>query len=250
MQFAANPKTRLFNSDVLLDNSELWLSGDQAKYVARVLRLKLNDDLVVFDGKGGQFAAVIKEFERDRVLLKVGRRQSFELESPLAIDLVQGLSRSGRMDIVVQKSTELGVRRIWPVITEHSIVKLDSKKALRRREHWLRVSRSACEQCGRNTVPDIEIPQALNSWLGSLAGDGTTKVMLDPTSGTSIATLSIPDKVVTVLVGPESGLSDFERQRCKDVGFEAVSLGPRILRTETAAVAVLAVLQSVWGDLG
>ena len=249
MQIAATPKTRLFNPDVLLDDSELWLTGDQAKYVARVLRLKTDDRVVVFDGKGGEFTAIIKEFAKDRVLLQVGHRHASEIESPLAIELVQGLSRGGRMDVVVQKSTELGVRRIRPVITEHSVVTLDSEKALRRREHWLKISQSACEQCGRNTVPDIDTPQTLDSWLGSLPEVNTTRIMLDTGKGESIAALLAPGNMVTLLVGPEGGLSDVERQQCVDLGFKAVSLGPRILRTETAALAGIAVLQSVWGDL-
>ncbi len=249
MRIAATPKTRLFSADALIEDSESWLTGEQAKYVSRVLRLKIDDRVVVFDGEGGEYPAIIKEFAKDRVLLAVGHRHANEIESPLAVELVQGLSRGGRMDVVIQKSTELGVHRIRPVITEYSIVKLDPDKALRRREHWLRVSQSACEQCGRNTVPEIDMPQPLASWLGTLREDGTTRIMLQPGSGESIAALPAPDDMVTLLVGPEGGLSDTERQECEDSGFRAVSLGPRILRTETAALAGIAVLQAHWGDL-
>ncbi len=249
MQIAATPKTRLFSADALIGDSESWLTGEHAKYVSRVLRLRIDDSVIVFDGEGGEYPAVIKEIAKDRVLLAIGHRRANEIESPLAVELVQGLSRGGRMDVVIQKSTELGVRRIRPVITEYSVVKLDPDKALKRREHWLKVSQSACEQCGRNTVPEIDVPQTLASWLGSLGEDGTTRIMLQPGRGESIATLPAPDGVVILLVGPEGGLSDVERQQCEDSGFEAVSLGPRILRTETAALAGIAVLQAHWGDL-
>ncbi len=249
MRIAATPKTRLFSADTLLDDSQLWLSGEKARYISRVLRLKTADSVVVFDGKGGEFAAVIKEFSANRVLLQVGQRHANDFESPLAIQLVQGLSRGGRMDVVIQKSTELGVRRITPVITEYSVVKLNAEKALKRREHWAKISQSACEQCGRNTVPEIDIPQMLNSWLGSLPNDRATKIMLNPASGKSMPTLPDQGGMVTLLVGPEGGLSDAERTRCEDSGFKAVSLGPRILRTETAALAGIAVLQAIWGDL-
>ncbi len=250
MRVAATPKTRLFSADALIEGLESWLTGEQAKYVSRVLRLKIDDSVVLFDGEGGEYAAVIKEFAKDRVLLTIGHFCADEMESPLAVELVQGLSRGGRMDVVVRKSTELGVRRIRPVITEYSVVKLDADKALKRREHWLKISQSACEQCGRNTVPEIAMPQTLPDWLGSLPKNGTSKIMLQPGSGDSIATLPTPGDLVTLLVGPEGGLSDAERQQCEASGFRAISLGPRILRTETAALVGIAVLQARWGDLG
>lgn len=249
MRIAATPKTRLFSADGLLDDSELWLMGEQARYVSRVLRLKTDDSVILFDGSGGEFSAVIKEFTKDRVRLQVGHRRAREVESPLSIHLVQGLSRGGRMDIVVQKSTELGVRRITPVITEFSVVKLDSKKAAKRREHWLKVAQSACEQCGRNTLPEIDVPKKLDTWLESLTGDATTGIMLDPGSRECLQTMPATADAVILLVGPEGGLSVNEIQRCRNLGLKAVSMGPRILRTETAALAGMAVLQARWGDL-
>ncbi len=249
MRIAATPKTRLFSADALIDDSELWLTAEQARYVSRVLRLKKDDHVTLFDGQGGEFSAVIKEFVKDRVRLRVGRRRANDIESPLSIQLVQGLSRGGRMDVVVQKSTELGVHRITPVITEFSVVKLDPEKAAKRREHWLKVSQSACEQCGRNTLPEIDLPQSLHSWLANLADDDTLKIMLDPGSGESIAKLAPAVDAVTLLVGPEGGLSNGERRQCEEKGLKAISLGPRTLRTETAALAGIAVLQAYWGDL-
>jgi 16S rRNA (uracil1498-N3)-methyltransferase len=249
MQITATPKNRLFSPDALVADSELWLTGEQARYVTRVLRLKTDDTIVMFDGNGGQFGAAIKAFENGRVLLHVGDRHTSNTESPLAIHLVQGISRGGRMDLVIQKSTELGVRRITPVLTDFSVVKLGGERATRRQEHWRKISQSACEQCGRNTLPRIDLPRALNRWLDTYKEDGATRIMLDPTSDDSIATMQVPDTKVELLVGPEGGFSDTERAQCRESGFEAVSLGPRILRTETAALAGIAVLQATWGDL-
>lgn len=249
MQIATTPKTRLFSAVGLINDSELWLSGEQARYVSRVLRLKADDGVVLFDGTGGEFSAVIKAFRKDRVLLKIGRRRSKEVESPLSIHLVQGISRGGRMDLVVQKSTELGVSRITPVISEYSVVRLAADKAAKRREHWLKVARGACEQCGRNTLPEIELPQKLDTWLESLAYGAATGIMLDPASSESLKSMPATVDAVTLLIGPEGGFSKFEYRRCEDLGLKRISLGPRILRTETAALAAIAVLQAHWGDL-
>ncbi len=249
MQNPTTSKTRLFSPEALVPDSEMWLTGEQANYVTGVLRLKTNHKLVIFDGKGGQFLAVIKEFTKDRVLLHLGCRHALEIESPLAVHLVQGISRGGRMDVVVRNATELGVCRIIPVITEFSVVKLDAERAAKRHQHWLKVSRSACEQCGRNTLPQIDMPQGLDSWLAGCPCAGATRIMLDPGSSESISALPAPDKIVELLVGAEGGFSDTEYGLCKQAGFTAVSLGPRILRTETAALAAIAVLQALWGDL-
>jgi 16S rRNA (uracil1498-N3)-methyltransferase len=250
MQIAATPKTRLFSTEAVTANSRLWLTGERAKYLMRVLRLKPDDKLILFDGDGDQYAATVEAFDRDRVLLRVGGRQRTETESPLRVRLVQGISRGGRMDIVVQKSTELGVRRITPVITNRSVVRLDGERATKRQEHWRRISQSACEQCGRNTLPVIDPPQTLVRWLRGMEDDGSTRILLDRDGGVPIATLPAPATTVEIVIGPEGGLSRDEYRLCIDSGFEGVSLGPRVLRTETAAIAAIAVLQALWGDLG
>lgn len=249
MQKPAIAKARLYNPELLVPNSEIWLTGERANYVARVLRLKIDHKLVIFDGNGGQFPATIRRLARDRVLLQVGDREVPDTESPLAVHLIQGISRGGRMDVVIQKATELGVRKITPVITTFSIIKLDRERAEKRREHWLKIAQSACEQCGRNTLPGIDMAQKLDSWLAHSVGNGASRIMLDPRGGDSISALLPPDGFVELLVGPEGGLSAAEYAQCAQAGFKAVSLGPRILRTETAALAGMAVLQAVWGDL-
>jgi 16S rRNA (uracil1498-N3)-methyltransferase len=203
----------------------------------------------MFDGKGGQHEAIIKEISRNRVLLHIGHHHAEERESPLAVTLVQGISRGSRMDIVIQKSTELGVHRITPLITEFSVVKLNAVRSRKRHEHWLKISHSACEQCGRNIVPEIEMPLGLADWLDGRTNDNGARIMLHPGSGDSIDTLPAPNRPVELLVGPEGGLGDTERRQCEEAGFAAVTLGPRTLRTETAAIAGLAVIQALWGDL-
>lgn len=250
MRQTTTPKTRLFSPDSLVVDSEMWLYGEQAKYVTRVLRLTTEDKLLVFDGNSGQYRAVIKAFAKDRVLLHVGEHLAVDVESPLAINLVQGISRGGRMDVVIQKSTELGVRRITPVITEFSVVKLGKDRAASRHEHWQKICISACEQCGRNTLPEIEPPQRLAHWLSESQGITSTRIMLDPQCSDSISSLAAPENDVALLIGPEGGLSGGEREQCLESGFRPVKLGPRVLRTETAAVAAIAVLQTLWGDLG
>lgn len=249
MQIAVTPKTRLFSAHTLVGGSDLWLTGEQAKYVSRVLRLRIDHKLVMFDGTGGQYPAVIRDLAKDRVLLSLGQRHREELESPLAVHLAQGLSRGGRMDVVMQKATELGVRRITPVITEFSVVRLDAERAARRHEHWSKISQSACEQCGRNTLPGIDDAREFDAWLAARS-DATTRIVLDPHSNKTVSALPAAQGTVELLIGPEGGLSDAEYRRCEEAGFEAVALGPRILRTETAAITAIAVIQAMWGDLG
>lgn len=249
MRNPATPRNRLFSHKTLVANSELWLSGEQAKYLKRVLRLKVDHKVVMFDGKGGQYVASIIRFAKDRILLRVGDRYTRKTESPLAIRLIQGISRNRRMDTVIQKSTELGVRRITPVITEFSPVKLDTERAAKRRQHWLKISQSACEQCGRIMPPEIDMPQRLDGWLTDCSGADVTRIMLNPGSSKSIAMLPTPDINIELLIGPEGGFSEPEYVQCKEASFKAIALGPRILRTETAALASIAVLQAFWGDL-
>jgi 16S rRNA (uracil1498-N3)-methyltransferase len=153
------------------------------------------------------------------------------------------------MDFVVQKSTELGVRRITPVSSEYSVVRLDEKRTEKRVHHWRGIAASACEQCGRNTLPVIDPPVSLRNWLGEHRNNEGMRLILRPGSGTSLKSVDVSDNRLTVLVGPEGGFSDAEYDLAAATGFESAGLGPRVLRTETAALAVLTVLQSIHGDL-
>lgn len=228
----------------------LDLDVDKARYLSRVLRLRVGDSVSVFDGLGAEYAATVTMIGKAGATLRVAGETETCTESKLRVHLVQGISRGERMDFVVQKATELGVKRITPVLTEFGVVKLDTARAEKRREHWQKVAASACEQCGRVRLPLIDTPISLKHWFGSKPGQVDTEIILKPGATTPLARIDAPRTKVCVLIGPEGGFSDSEFEDAAIVGFRTVSLGPRVLRTETAAVAALAVLQSLWGDLG
>ena len=224
------------------------IEGDAANHIARVLRLRPGDPLVLFDGRGGEYAARVEELRNDAVIVSVGERSAADRESPLELTLAQGVSRGERMDWVVQKATELGVTRIVPVLTERTVVKLDARQSERRRSHWRGIAVAACEQSARDRIPDIAAPVGLHDFL---QGDGSagTRLLLSPTGTTAVGDLPQPVGRVIVLIGPEGGLAEGEQRAALAAGFEAVRLGPRVLRTETAAVAAVTLLQHRFGDL-
>jgi 16S rRNA (uracil1498-N3)-methyltransferase len=243
------PAHRLYVPDRLTPGSTLQLDDERFRYAGRVLRLRTGDELTLFNGTGGEFTAVIAEVSRRVIVLNVGARRERSVESPLEINLVQGVSRGERMDLVVQKATELGVQRITPVLTERSVVRLDGDKSERRREHWEKVAQSACEQCGRNIVPVIDEPQPFPSWLAGAGTGGAQRSVLRP--GAEQRLTGLPgSKRWQLLIGPEGGLAKAELERAIEAGFVPCALGPRVLRTETAAIAALVILQERFGDLG
>jgi 16S rRNA (uracil1498-N3)-methyltransferase len=241
---------RLFSDVVLAVGNSVELRGDRARYVNRVLRLRPNDRVTLFDGSGAEFPAAISTSRRDSVVISIDQRVDLDRESAFKIRLLQGISRGERMDFAVQKATELGVARITPVLTEYTVVKLDAGRAQKKRAHWQGVCISACEQCGRNVLPVIDVATGLRDWMGENPEDGEARIVLRPGGDASITDVVSGPGAVSVLVGPEGGLSDDEYELAAACGFRAVGFGPRILRTETAAVAVLAALQSLYGDLG
>ncbi len=242
-------KTRLFVSDQLINGTELLLEGDRARYLGRVLRLRVGDAITVFNGEGGEWSAVINAMTKSTATLGVGENAETGTESALKIHLVQGISRGERMDFVVQKATELGVKRITPVLTEYGVVKLDAARAEKRRDHWQSIATSACEQSGRTRLPLVDAPVPLRDWFGSKPDEVDAELILAPGAATPLTGIATPETKVCVMIGPEGGFSETEYEDAAVAGFKAVSLGPRILRTETAAVAALAVMQSLWGDL-
>ena len=244
------PAHRLYVKDRLTPGSELKLDEERSRYAGRVLRLRPGDELTLFNGMGGEFAAVVSEVSRRAVILAIGACRERDAESTLDINLVQGVSRGERMDFVVQKATELGVRRITPVLTERSVVRLQSDKGGRRREHWEKVAQSACEQCGRNIVPVIDEPQPFASWLASAGASDAQRAVLRPGGEQTLAGLNCQAKRWQLLIGPEGGLAKAELEHAKEAGFVPCALGPRVLRTETAALAALVILQDRFGDLG
>lgn len=242
--------SRLFVEDSLASGMQLALGDEPSHYAARVLRLRTGDGLTVFDGRGGEFPATVSVVSKKGMIVSLGEKSSRECESPLSICLVQAVSRGERMDMVVQKATELGVTRVTPVVTEFSVVKLDDDKRQTRVRHWTRIARSACEQSGRNRVPIIDAPCGFDEWLRSLTVDeARLRVLLDPQASTTLADVSAMPAALDLLIGPEGGLSAHELEQAVAVGFTPIGFGPRILRTETAAIAAIAVLQARFGDL-
>lgn len=239
--------TRIFSHEPLEAHAVIALGAAAAGHVSRVLRLQAGDELVLFDGRGGEFSATLLEVRGTTVKARAAERRANERESPLRITLAQGISRGERMDWVVQKATELGVACIVPVLTERSVVRLDDKQAVKKQEHWRGIAIAACEQCGRNRLPDISTPIALTQWLSGAEPAGP-KLLLDPDASVSLNQTSRTENLA-LLIGPEGGLTEVERKTALDRGFIAARLGPRILRTETAAVAAIAVLQAGLGDL-
>lgn len=238
---------RVFSEQNLAPGTEIALEAGPSQHLSRALRLGEGATVQVFDGRGGEFRASIRAVERKSVRLLLEGSVENHLESPLRIHLGIGISRGERFDWVVQKATELGVSAISPLQTERVEVKLKGERELRKQRHWQQVAIAACEQCGRNRLPTLHEPRPLDQWLGSTGGE--RRFVLHHRSG---ATLSGGASATSVclLVGPEGGLTEAEIARALDAGFEALALGPRVLRTETAPVAALAILQARWGDMG
>ncbi len=240
--------TRVYVDKPVNAGRQLLLEGSAANHLARVLRLRSGDALTVFDGTGGEFAARIEEFRKEAVVVSVEEHRTLERESPLSLTLAQGVSRGERMDWIVQKATELGVSRIVPVFTKRSVVRLDEKQAERKLQHWRAIAVAACEQCGRNRIPTLAEPA---DFFEVIAPDpsGSNRLLLSPAGDLRLDDLEGVGAGITVLIGPEGGLEDFEHEAALSAGFKAVRLGPRVLRTETAAVAALTIIQRHFGDL-
>jgi 16S rRNA (uracil1498-N3)-methyltransferase len=241
------PLRRIFSDQRLRQGGSVTLTGDAANHVLRVLRLRTGDHLVIFDGSGTDYEGEVTGIGRQDVTVRAGAGREVGNESPLSLTLLQGVCRGPRMDTVIQKATELGVTAIRPVLTVRSVVRVDEDRAGRKQEHWRRVAIAAAEQCGRSLVPDVAEPRKFEDAVPDTA-ELATRFLLDP-EGTSLRTLGPPSSPTGLLVGPEGGLTDAERRLAEDFGFRAVRLGPRILRTETAPLAALALLQFLAGDL-
>lgn len=240
--------TRLYIAESLGPGEELTLGEEPARYLGRVLRLRVGDTIHVFNGEQGEWQSTIRRFGQRRVTLLIETPVDAATESPLPLHLVQGISRGERMDLVVQKATELGVSRITPVLTAHGVVRLDARRASRRLAHWQRIAENACEQSGRIRPPRIDAALPLTDWFGADRDNGPMRLVLQPESPLALTGVQPATAGICLLVGPEGGLSERELEDAAVAGFDAVSLGPRILRTETAAIAAIAVAQSLWGD--
>lgn len=239
--------TRVYHPENLAEGAVITLRESASHHLLRVLRLKPGAMLQVFNGAGGEYEAELIGIEKKLAVIKIEQFNSTTTESPLAIHLGQGISRGEKMDYTLQKAVELGVTKITPLITEFNNVKLSPDRLVKKLEHWRGIVLSACEQCGRNRVPEVVSPQTLFFWAA--ARNETLKLILEPQAETHLRDIHAIPQSICLLIGSEGGLSEKEIQLAQAHQFKAIQLGPRVLRTETAAVAALAVLQARWGDM-
>lgn len=238
---------RFYCREPLAPGARLDLPEPVARHAVRVLRLPPGAEIVLFDGRGGEYPAQIEHIERDRVSVSLGAWLERECESPLDITLVQAVQAADKMDFTIQKAVELGVGHIVPVESRRSVVRLSGDRAGKRVAHWQGVAAAACEQCGRNRVPIVAPLESVEQWLARPA-DGALRLMLAPGATKTLTELP-PATKLQLLIGAEGGLDPREVTAAESAGFVAVRLGPRVLRTETAGLAALSALQALWGDL-
>jgi len=239
---------RFYLPETLAPDTLITLPDASAHHAARVLRLSVGDAVTLFNGRGGEWAGNIHHIGKRTVDVRVAAWQDVERETPLRITLAQGISSGERMDYALQKAVELGVHAIQPVACTRSVVKLSGERADRRRSHWQNLVIAACEQCARNRVPEVSDIVPLPAWLAQPT-TAALRLIFAPHAQHTLHTLPRPDGDITILAGPEGGFSADEYNAARAVGFIPVRLGPRILRTETAALAALAAMQTLWGDL-
>lgn len=240
---------RIHVDQPLAEAQELSLPSQAGEHVARVLRLGEGAPLVLFNGDGRDYTAVVTQVGKREVRARIEGMQAVANESPLPLTLAQGIARGEKMDMIVQKATELGATCIAPLLTERSEVRLDPARAEKRLVHWRAVAASACEQSGRARVPVILPAQPLEAWLASLPGDGALRMALLPDGSQSPRSLTFGAAGGLLVTGPEGGLGERDVASLLDAGFTGLRLGPRILRTETAGLAALAALQALHGDI-
>ena len=240
--------SRIFQPISLQEGRTIDLDESASHHLGRVLRAKIGDKLIIFNGEGGEFEAVITQIDKKKVTTKIENFIPREAESPLKLTLAQGISRGEKMDYTIQKAVELGVERIIPLFTERGTVKLDADRKEKRQQHWQSIVVSACEQSGRNKVPEVIPPQNFLNWLPTIQADYC--FVLDPVASSKLNKISLKNNnEIVLLIGPEGGLSEKEIALASQKGFLPLNLGPRILRTETAALAAITALQCLFGDM-
>ncbi|MEP4145700.1 MAG: 16S rRNA (uracil(1498)-N(3))-methyltransferase [Halioglobus sp.] len=237
---------RIHTGQVLQAESHFDLEPGPSQHLARALRMQEGAQLVLFDGRGGEYPATISCVDKKRVSVVTGTHQDADVESPLAIHLGISISRGERMDWVIQKATELGVDQISPLLTARTEVKLKADRAEKKHLHWQQIATSACEQCGRNRLPVINPLTPLSNWLDDSQAE--LKLVLHHRAE-NLSAETTPPVSIDLLIGPEGGLSPDEIQLAEQRAFRALRLGNRVLRTETAPIAALAILQARWGDM-
>ena len=238
---------RIYEPGPLSSHALLDLSEDGANHIGRVLRMQAGQELVLFDGRGGQYPATIQAVGKKQVTVQLAELDPVEVESPLAIHFGQVISRGDKMEFTIQKSVELGVTVITPLFSERCGVKLNGERLDKKLEQWQKIAISACEQCGRNRIPEIRPAMELAAWLAEPTAE--LKLNLHPRAPYSINTLPEPSHGIRLLIGPEGGLSSDEIAQAREQGFADMLLGPRVLRTETAGLTAITALQCRFGDL-
>ena len=239
---------RIFTNSPLAVGSQCQLDDNAANHVGRVLRMQAGQALLLFNGDGHDYHATITEAGKKHVLVAVTEAAGNETESPLRVVLAQTLSKGDRMDYAVQKAVEMGVSEIVPLTTERCDVKLKGDREDKRLRHWQQVAISAAEQCGRARVPEIQPVMTVQQWLEH-ARACDLRLVLHHRTERSLNTLEKPSSIA-LMIGPEGGLTAEEIALAESHGFLPVALGPRVLRTETAPVAAIALCQWLWGDIG
>jgi 16S rRNA (uracil1498-N3)-methyltransferase len=237
---------RCHTSQPLQQGVLIHLEEEPAHHLRQVLRLRTGNSIILFDNSGDEYAASLEQVSKQTVKAQVTERLRHEAVATLSIHLLIGISRGERMDLAIQKATELGVNRITPLLTNRCVVKLDEKKRRNRMAHWKRVLVSACEQSERCRLPQLDEPEELSLALSQLNLE--LGLLLDLQGSQSLQQIAPPETSVTILVGPEGGLTSDERELAIQQGFTGVRLGPRVLRTETAPLAAIAAVQTLWGD--
>lgn len=237
--------SRIYQNIPLAINQTVQLEEKASHHLSRVLRVSIGDSITVFNGEGGEYTAIIKQINKKNVVIETIQFIDRDVESNLKIHLAQGIARGEKMDFVIQKAVELGVTHITPLITERCNVHLSNEREVKRLKHWQSVVISACEQSGRNRLPTIDAPLDFATWINEIKPENG--FVLTPHHQTQLKATSIPS--ATLLIGPEGGLSEQEIAKALQHGWQTLHLGPRILRTETATIAAITVLQFQYGDL-
>jgi 16S rRNA (uracil1498-N3)-methyltransferase len=239
---------RVYQSVLLEPHANLRLDEKASHHLARVLRCGVGDKLVLFNGYGGEYHATITHINKKNVTVEISHFLPREAESSMHLVLAQSLARGEKMDFIVQKAVELGIQTIFPLITERGSVRLESSREEKRLQHWRSIIISACEQCGRNHIPEITAPQAFSPWLEHNVTD--LSFILTPHVPDELPSNKFaPEKSITIMIGPEGGFSEHEIMLAVRKGVLPLRLGPRILRTETASIAAISILQARFGDL-
>ena len=249
--------TRVYVDGALTPGSTVDLPKETGAHLSKVLRVRSGDELVLFNGDGREFTGTIEAVRGSRVSASIGAARSIDRESPCKVTLVQCVPRGDRMDFIVQKATELGVVRIVPVLSQRSVVRLDASQAASKQAHWRAVAVSACEQCGRNRLPSVEAAQPLLNYLGALAPHGRSlRLVLEPegvhpegNAAQAGGDFGAAIDGVEIAIGPEGGFAPDELEAFQLCAFSRLGLGPRVLRTETAAIAAVVMLQARFGDM-